>query len=81
MASEHSITDKLLKEHQEVIERFKAIRSIGELLSMAADSEGQGRNEFGEDTLAEIGIHINNLATEGLVILNYEGPKGEPEPE
>ncbi|MFA4901759.1 MAG: hypothetical protein WC600_03335 [Desulfobaccales bacterium] len=81
MATDDSITNKLLNEQLQVTENLKAIRSIGDLLCMAADSEGQGRNEFSEDTLAEIGSHINALATEGLVIIGYEGPKGEPEPE
>jgi hypothetical protein len=60
---------------QDVIPALRTIRAIGDLLTAAADSVGQGRNEFHESTLAEIGCHLEDLATEALATLRWEEPK------
>ena len=66
---------------QELITILRAIRVSGDLLNGAADSVSQGRNEFHEHTLADLGCHLEDLATKGLVILGYEDAKEEAEPQ
>lgn len=63
----------------ELIDRFTAIRAIGDLLTAAADSVGQGRSELHGETLASIGVHLEDMATEALVILKYERPRIKPD--
>ena len=60
---------------QEVISILRAVRVSGDLLTGAADSVSQGRNEFHQHTLADLGCHLEDLATKGLVILGYDNPK------
>jgi hypothetical protein len=60
---------------QELISILRAVRVSGDLLTGAADSVSQGRNEFHQNTLADLGCHLEDLATKGLVILGYENPK------
>lgn len=64
-----------MEEINEVIGALRAIRAIGDLLCMAADTAGQHRATFREDTLAEVGVHLEDLTTEALVILRWENPK------
>lgn len=65
---------------QELISVLRAVRVSGDLLNGAADSVSQGRNEFHQNTLADLGCHLEDLATKGLVILGYENAKEEAEP-
>lgn len=63
------------EEIDKIIDNLSAIRAIGDLLCTAADSVGQGRSELHEKTLIAIGMHLEDMATEGLVILRYEEPR------
>jgi hypothetical protein len=78
MAAQDSTTTDLLQERTEVIQRLTAIRAIGDLLTAAADSVGKGRSELHEQTLASLGMHLEDLATEALVILRHEKPRPAP---
>jgi hypothetical protein len=60
---------------QEVICILRAVRASGDLLTAAIDSVTQGRTELHEDTLIDLGSHLEDLATQGLVILGYEAPR------
>jgi hypothetical protein len=62
-------------EINKVTDNLSAIRAIGDLLCTAMDSVGQNRSELHENTLVAIGLHLEDLATEGLVILRYEEPR------
>lgn len=80
MAENHLTTEKgrewpSMEEINKVIGNLSAIRAIGDLLCAAADSVGQNRNEFHEKTLVAIGMHLEDMATEGLVILRWDNPK------
>ena len=69
------------QEIQKLMDNLRVIRATADLLCMAADTEAQGRQEFLKHTLSEIGEHLEELATEALVILRYEGPRSAPEPQ
>ena len=80
MAENHLTTEKgrewpSMEEIDKVIGNLSAIRAIGDLLCAAADSVGQNRNELHEKTLVAIGMHLEDMATEGLVILRWDNPK------
>jgi predicted ArsR family transcriptional regulator len=60
---------------QKLMENFRAIRATADLLCAAADSLRQERADLLDTTLEEIGEHLEDLATEGLVILRYEEPR------
>lgn len=68
-------------EIEKIIANLKAIRMMGDLLCAAMDSVRQERSELHEDTLVEIGAHLEDLATEGLVILRWDEPKTPAEPQ
>ena len=61
---------------QEVIPILRAIRASGNLLTLVEDP-----SELEENTLVDLGGHLEDLATQGLVILRYENPKEKPEPQ
>lgn len=63
------------KEIYKVIGNLRAIRAASDLLCMAADTDQEGRAEFRRDTLADIGVHLEDLATEALELLRWEGEK------
>ena len=63
------------EEIDEVIAGLRAIRAIGDLLTAAADSVGKGRSELHEQTLVAVGMHLEDLTTEALVILRWDNPK------
>ena len=63
------------EEIQKVIDSLKTVRAIGDLLTAAADTLNQGRYELHENTLENIGMHLEDMATEGLVILRHEEPR------
>lgn len=67
------MADFTTQELSKVMENLRAIRATADLLCMAADTAREDRQEFLENTLADIGEHLEELATEGLVILRYEG--------
>jgi hypothetical protein len=77
--AEKNLTTEKLEERAKLIPKLTAIRAIGDLLCQAADTIRQGRSEFHEDTLASIGYHLEDMATEALVILRYEKPRPKPE--
>jgi len=56
-----------------------AIRGIGDLLTGAADSIRHGRYNLLDSTLEDIGMHLEDMAAEGLVILRYDSAKPTPE--
>ena len=60
------------KEFFGVIDIQKKIRAIADLLTMAADAVEADRSEFHELTLTQIGLHLEDLATESLVLLGEE---------
>jgi hypothetical protein len=66
---------------QEVISILRMVRATGDLLTAAADSVIRGRSILHKDTLIDLGMHLEDLATNGLVILGYENPKEAPEPQ
>lgn len=66
---------------QELISILRAVRATGDLLNLAGDTVKQGRQAMCDNTLIDLGDHLEDLATEGLVILGYEGPKEEPQAE
>lgn len=59
---------------QDVISILRAVRAFGSLLIGA----GHNRDAMHQDTIVDTGSHLEDLATQGLVILGYESPKGEP---
>jgi len=60
-------------EGQEVIGNLLAVRAIGDLMCMA--SYTASRSGFRDVTLAGIGMHLEKLTAEALVILRWENPK------
>jgi hypothetical protein len=68
------------QEIQKLMGNLRAIRATADLLCAAGDSIAQGRSTLFNDTLAELAEHLEELATEGLVILRYEGPRIASEP-
>jgi hypothetical protein len=61
---------------QDLINILRAIRATGNLLNLVEDP-----SELDEDTLVDLGRHLEDLATEGLVICGYENSKEKPEPQ
>lgn len=64
---------------QELISILRTVRAAGDLLCAA--SVAQERYVLHEATLIDLGTHLEDLATEGLVILRYDNPKEEAEPQ
>ena len=60
------------KEFFGIIDIQKKIRAIADLLTVAADSVESGRSGFHELTLAQTGMHLEDLATETLILLGEE---------
>jgi hypothetical protein len=66
-------------EVQELISILRTIRAAGDLLCAA--SVAQETYTLHADTLVDLGSHLEDLAAEGLVILRYDSPKEEAEPQ
>ena len=61
-----------LQKFLRIIDNQRNIRAVADLLTAAADSIEAGRSEFHQLTLAQIGVHLEDLATESLVLLGEE---------